>query len=100
MRPSTWTNWEVAFTISVTNPSNYLGVSPNVNLAIVNAYNGNVIAKTSSAHSSSVLSVSTDTALVTATATATATTGDCTPLVAWGVNPLVAANAALGAGIF
>lgn len=99
MMPSAWTNWIVAFEISVTNPSNYLGVSPSVTCAIVNAYNGNVIARTASALSASVLSVSTDTTKVTASSTAS-TSGDCTPLVAWGVNPLLAANIKLGAGVF
>lgn len=99
MMPSTWTDWTVIFTVSVTNPSNYLGVSPSVTAMIVNAYNGNVVAKTSSALTESDLSVSTDTALVTASSTSS-TSGDCTPLVAWGVNPLTATNIALGAGIY
>jgi len=99
MMPSAWTNWIVAFEISVTNPSNYLGVSPGVSCSIVNAYNMEVIAKTGSALSATVLSVSTDTTKVTASSTSS-TSGDCTPLIAWGVNPLLAANIKLGAGVF
>jgi hypothetical protein len=96
---ATWTNWKVSFEIAVTNPSNYLGVNPSVSASVVNAVTGSVYAKTASAYSASVLGVSTDSTLVTASSTSS-TSGDCTPLIAWGVNPLLAANIALGAAVF
>jgi len=56
---------------------------------VVNANNGMVHAKTTSALSASALTVITDTALVKATILATTATGDCTPYIAWGINPLL-----------